>query len=269
MTSARVPFHDGQPAAWTYHRATCYSQWNRRAQEGLGDARPCQPEEYEGSRYIRLPPYGLPERSLSSILKHRQSCRQFSRAAVQLPQLGVLAYATYGSTGTYSFNTLDLAARTVPSAGGLYPLELWFAVSRIDGLTPGIFHYQPLLHGLELIEEAELLDRRLGRIFMGQTCARDAAVVAVLAAVPSRSLDKYGDRGYRYLLLEAGHAMQNLNLAANAIGLESCNLGGFYDDELAALCGMDMENQIPLYACALGVSDTNADDLRIPRNGDA
>jgi SagB-type dehydrogenase family enzyme len=265
MIGASVPFRDGQEAAWTYHRATCYSQLNKRAQAGLSDTPPRPSEEYEGARYFPLPPCDRPERSLTSLLEHRSSCRQFSRAALQLRQLGALAWATYGNTGVHALGALDLATRTIPSAGGLYPLELWFVISRVEGLAPGIYHYQPVLHGIELVAEAEFLDHLLARVFMGQTYAGDAAVVAVLAAVPARSLDKYGDRGYRYLLLEAGHAMQNLNITANAIGLGSCNLGGFYDDELATLCRMDTEKQFPLYACAVGVSETDADDLRIPR----
>ena len=79
-----------------------------------------------------------------------------------------------------------------------------------------------------------------------------AAVVVVVSFVPGRSLVKYGDRGYRYALLEAGHLVQNLNLAAVALGIGTVNLGGFYDDELAGLLRIDPETEICLYASACG-----------------
>lgn len=88
-------------------------------------------------------------------------------------------------------------------------------------------------------------------------------MVVVLSAVLARSLPKYGDRGYRYLLLEAGHVGQNLDLVASALGLGAVNLGGFYDDELARLLCLDPEWEIPLYATAIGVP--TADDRMAQR----
>ncbi len=122
----------------------------------------------------------------------------------------------------------------------------------VDGLDPGVYHYVPAAHGLELVRAVELPPAFLAYLFMGQPWVADAAVVAVISFVGARSLTKYGDRGYRYALLEAGHTMQNLNLAVAALGLGAVNLGGFYDDELAVLCGIDIEQEIPLYCCALG-----------------
>jgi SagB-type dehydrogenase family enzyme len=88
-------------------------------------------------------------------------------------------------------------------------------------------------------------------------------MVVVITAVPGRSLWKYGDRGYRYLLLEAGHAAQNLNLAAVEAGLGCCNLGGFFDEELAGLLLVDTEEEMPLYAVAVGVpASSDRDEQR-------
>jgi SagB-type dehydrogenase family enzyme len=94
---------------------------------------------------------------------------------------------------------------------------------------------------------------------------RDAAVIVVLTTVLERSLWKYGDRGYRYQLLEAGHVAQNLNLVATALGLGSFNIGGFFDSDLANLLGLDIEEEIPLYGIALGTPFTDdRTDLRQP-----
>jgi SagB-type dehydrogenase family enzyme len=90
-------------------------------------------------------------------------------------------------------------------------------------------------------------------LFMGQPCVADAAAVLVLSAVAARSLGKYGDRGYRYLLLEAGHVGQNIALTAAGLDLGALALGGFHDDELAALLAIDPEHEVPLLAVAVGV----------------
>jgi SagB-type dehydrogenase family enzyme len=95
-------------------------------------------------------------------------------------------------------------------------------------------------------------------------------VVAVITAVTSRLLHRYGDRGYRYTLIEAGHVGQNLALTAAALGLGSLSLGGFYDDDIARMLGLDPAFEIALYGVALGVPDTadrnDARGLEIPRN---
>jgi SagB-type dehydrogenase family enzyme len=119
-----------------------------------------------------------------------------------------------------------------------------------------VYHYVPVHHGLEQLRDEALPRRFQTYLFMGQRWATEAGAVVVITAVPGRSLWKYGDRGYRYFLLEAGHAMQNLNLAAIAVGLGSCNLGGFFDDELAAVVRADVEEEFPLYAAAVGVPAT-------------
>jgi SagB-type dehydrogenase family enzyme len=92
----------------------------------------------------------------------------------------------------------------------------------------------------------------LGDLFMGQPYIGDAAAVIVLTTVLERTLWKYSDRGYRYILLEAGHVAQNLNLVASGLGLGALNLGGFFDANLAALLGLDPEAEVPLYGIAVG-----------------
>jgi SagB-type dehydrogenase family enzyme len=83
--------------------------------------------------------------------------------------------------------------------------------------------------------------------------AGSASAVVVLTAVVHRSLRKYGDRGYRHLLIEAGHVAQNLNLVAAAMSLGTLSLGGFFDQDLAALLDVSLEVEIPLYAVAVGI----------------
>ncbi|MDQ7992261.1 MAG: SagB family peptide dehydrogenase, partial [Propionicimonas sp.] len=160
--------------------------------------------------------------------------------------------AAYGVGGRSAAGGFTMDDRPVPSGGGLYPLELSLLVRRVDGLVAGVHHYVPAVHGLELVREVALPEAFVTYLFMGQHWVARAAAVFVVSFVPGRSLVKYGDRGYRYALLEAGHLVQNLNLAAAALGLGAVNLGGFYDDELAGLLRIDPETEICLYASACG-----------------
>ena len=89
-------------------------------------------------------------------------------------------------------------------------------------------------------------------MFLGQPYLSGASAVVVLAAVVERSLWKYEDRGYRYLLLEAGHVAQNLNLCATGLGLGCLNLGGFFDEDVAALLRLDDDHEVVLYGIAVG-----------------
>jgi SagB-type dehydrogenase family enzyme len=93
---------------------------------------------------------------------------------------------------------------------------------------------------------------------MGQPVACDAGLVMMIAADVPRLVTKYGDRGYRYILFEAGHVAQNLNLTASALGLGSCNLGGFFDQELGGLLALDDETDIALYGVAIGVPESGS-----------
>ena len=141
----------------------------------------------------------------------------------------------------------------MPSGGGLYPLELYVLARHVTGLTSGVFHYSAISHAAEPVREFSLPDRFLSELFLGQPYVAAAAAIVVVTAVVERSLWKYGDRGYRYILLEAGHAAQNLNLAATALGLGTFNLGGFFDADLAGLLGLDEEFEVPLYGIAIGM----------------
>jgi SagB-type dehydrogenase family enzyme len=153
----------------------------------------------------------------------------------------------------------------VPSGGGLYPLELYAIVLNVSGLTGGIYHYNALNHLLERIRDGSTPKNLLSELFIGQPYVAQSGFVLVLTGVFDRLLWKYEDRGYRYLLFEAGHAAQNTNLAAAALGLGSVNLGGFFDVDLLTLLQLDGEEEAPLYAVAIGQPEVGSpEDLRVP-----
>jgi SagB-type dehydrogenase family enzyme len=161
--------------------------------------------------------------------------------------------AAYGVTGVSRFGQLEYLNRPLPSAGGLYPLELFVIARNVTETPPGVYHYAVMGHGLEQRRDTVPPAALSTYLFMGQDVATQAQAVIVITAALARNLEKYGDRGYRYVLLEAGHCAQNINHAASGFKLGSCNLGGFFDRELADLLRVDIEAITPLYAIAVGV----------------
>lgn len=246
------------PVAWLFHANT--ERFAHNAEPPSADAWPLPSREDPAAPLTRLA--APPDTALNQMLVRRGSCRRFAETAIGLDALAAVLHAGYGVTGHDHWDRVEFATRTVPSGGALYPLELTVIARRVEGLAPGVYHYLPDQHALEEVLKADLPGALLSYLFMGQSSLTDAPALVVMSAVWGRSLMKYGDRGYRYMLLEAGHAMQNLNLACPDVGLESCNIGGFFDQELAALLRMDIEVETPLYACALGVP---RDDDRMRR----
>jgi SagB-type dehydrogenase family enzyme len=121
----------------------------------------------------------------------------------------------------------------------------------MDGLDAGVYNYLPAADGLERLRDGELPASFVTYLFMGQPRVAEAALL-VISVVPGRSLPKYGDRGYRYRLFEAGQVMHSMNLHTSALGLGMFNLGGFYDDVLGGLIRLEPEDELPLYAAAIG-----------------
>lgn len=243
------PISAAHPLAWLFHANTM--RWAHNSEPPPEDAWPQDPRETPALPLIGFPP--APEAiELEGLLQRRCSCRVFTDAPVDLSTIGAILRDGYGILATDRDARLEFPLRPVPSGGGLYPLELTLIARRIEGLAPGIYHYLAEHHGLEQVAEAEFPKVMLDYLFMGQASLTAAPALLVLSGVWERTLTKYGDRGYRYMLFEAGHVMQNINLSAARRGLGSCNIGGFFDVELGELLQLDRDRETPLYACALG-----------------
>ncbi len=170
--------------------------------------------------------------SVEQALKARRSLREFSAAELSLEQLGQLLWAAQGVTGAEG-------QRTAPSAGALYPLELFAVVGRVAGLEPGVFHYRPQSHGLERVAVGDLREK------VAAACAQEwlaqAPAIVVIGAVPSRTAAKYGKRAGRYVAIEVGAAAENLSLQAEALGLGTTIVGAFDDAQLQKALGIGEE----------------------------
>lgn len=188
---------------------------------------------------IPLPPPRLEgPLSLEACLLQRRSVRDFSDQVLTLEEVGQLLWAAQGITDPRGF-------RTAPSAGALYPLEL-YAVR-----AEGVFRYDPGEHALTLVTEGDLRDD-LSTAALGQQPVAEAPFVLVITGVNERTAAKYGaERSPRYVQLEAGHAGQNVLLEAVALGLGAVPIGAFDDGEVQDVLGLPSEH-LPLYLIPVG-----------------
>jgi len=144
-----------------------------------------------------------------------------------------------------------MQTRAAPSAGGLYPLELYVICSDITGLRDGAYHYAPLEHTLEPLRDG-VPPEMLTTFLLAEPFVRNANAIVFLTAVFDRTLHKYGPRGYRYILLEAGHVAQNLCLLAMERSLGSLCLGGFMDGAANRFLRIDGVEEAAVYGIAIG-----------------
>jgi SagB-type dehydrogenase family enzyme len=196
-----------------------------------------------------LPAARRPELPLWRAITERRSCRRFADTPVSAADLAGLLEAGYGVTDAFEAHALPL--RAVPSGGALYPLELYAAGLRVDGLEAGLYHFDPLARTLALVCQPLFAEDVSPLSTYPEIVAGSAAVIFV-AAIFGRTRFKYGVRGYRFALLEAGHVAQNILLAATAFGLGAVPLGGYYDRLTDDFLGLDGVNESTLYTVAVG-----------------
>lgn len=193
--------------------------------------------------------------SLQEAIAKRRSVRQFATASIDLPSVATLLWSAQGVTGTRG-------RRTAPSAGGLHPLQIQVLAVRVETLDPGLYRYQPDQHALVSVQPGHL-EARLAAASWGQDFLRDAAAIFIISAVHARTTVKYGERGIRYVQLEAGHAAQNLCLMATQLGLRSVVTGAFGDADVQRVLQMPAD-EIPLVLLPVGgcpPSNTSIDGL--------
>jgi SagB-type dehydrogenase family enzyme len=189
---------------------------------------------YPGARRTPLPgrDFAL-DMPLGAALERRRSVRDFALRPLPLATLGRLLHASHGIKSEREIGDAPVE-RSAPSAGGRYPLEIYVATQSVEGVEDGIHHYDARAHELEL-RRPGLVQPELASLALDQTMVVDSNVVVIITAVPERTMWKYGQRGYRYVWLDAGHLGENLYLVATALGLGPVGIGGFFDVELSTL----------------------------------
>jgi SagB-type dehydrogenase family enzyme len=203
--------------------------------------------------YPRLPkiplPHELLEADLGTVLLSRSSGRNPSGEPLQLRQLALLLQYSAGISEGAVFQR-----RVYPSGGARFPLELYpIMFHSSDEIPSGVYHYDPLAHHLDSLWERSFTDEDIHNLCVDKEWIRKAAGIIVMTAVFDRTLNKYGERGYRYILQEAGHVGQNIYLVSQALGLQCCGLGSAQDTGIERVLDIDGEKESVVYALSIGV----------------
>ncbi len=204
---------------------------------------PESPEQGDASTVILPEPRYESDVSIEQSLLSRRSTRSYTGEPLALREVSQLLWAAQGTTDPRGF-------RTAPSAGALYPLEIYVVAGNVENLSPGIYRYEPDEHRLRKIMEGDIRDE-LADAALGQGSVRNGAAIFVFTAVYERTTRKYGDRGIRYVHIEVGHAAQNLCLQATAMGLGLVTAGAFDDEEVAGVLQLH-QDEAPLYVIPVG-----------------
>lgn len=200
------------------------------------------PSELETAIKLPEPRYDS-DVSIEQSLLRRRSIRSYTGEPLTLQEVSQLLWAAQGVTDVRGF-------RTAPSAGALYPIEVYVVAGDVENLGSGIYKYEPFEHELSLVidgdKRSELADAALA-----QSWVEEGALAIVFTAVYGRTTVKYGERGVRYVHIEVGHAAQNLCLQATAMELGVVTVGAFNDERVAKLLNLP-EDEKPMYIIPVG-----------------
>jgi SagB-type dehydrogenase family enzyme len=172
--------------------------------------------------------------SLEASIKQRQSVREFSNKGLKLFHISQILWS----------------AKMVPSAGALYPLDFYLVVGEVEGLQPGVYYYHQNEHKLKKIKGGDQR-KALVSACWGQSFVAQAPTSVVITAEYERTTQKYGQRGVRYVHMEAGHSAQNIYLQVTALGLGTVAVGAFDDEEVKKVLSLS-DNHQPLYIMPIG-----------------
>ena len=196
------------------------------------------------AKIILPPPEVKGQTSVEEALWQRRSVRSFLPDALSLEELSQLLFSAQGITEK------NRGFRTAPSAGALYPVQVYAVVGKVEALTPGVYCYYPQEHAIEKVLEG---DKRadLCRAALYQEAIQEAPVSLVFSAIYEKTTVKYGERGIRYVHIEIGHTAQNVYLQAEALKLKTVAIGAFYDEEVSRVLSLP-SREAPLYIMPVG-----------------
>ncbi|MFA4888549.1 MAG: SagB/ThcOx family dehydrogenase [Candidatus Omnitrophota bacterium] len=196
----------------------------------------------QGKEEIKLPSIQTTGKlSVEEAISKRRSVREYKDKALSLKEVSCLLWAASGITANWG-------GRTAPSAGALYPLEIYLVAGRVENLAPAIYRYNSQTHSLVKIIEG---DKRfaLFSASLFQSCIKNAPISLVICAEYQRTTRKYGERGKRYVHIEVGHVGQNIYLQAESLGLATVAIGAFVDEAVKKVLNIKEE---PLYIMPVG-----------------
>lgn len=187
---------------------------------------------------------------LVSLIKDRRSARVYTGEEMSLRELSFLLWATQGVQAIRGKSYATL--RTVPCGGARHEYETYLIVQKVEGLTPGAYHYLPMEHALEFLHTVSDLPGTISASLSGQTWAGKANVAFYWAMDAYRAEWRYGIYAHRVALIDAGHIGQNLYLACTGLGLGCCGIAAFSDEVCSRLFELDGENEYVVYTAPVG-----------------
>jgi len=202
------------------------------------------PSQNSAPEIIQLPtPRYDSETSVEEALLQRRSKRSYKEDPLTISDISQILWAAQGITKKYGY-------RTAPSAGALYPLEIYIAASNVEELNSGLYHYNPKDHTLKKISEG---DKRtdISNAALMQDAIENSSAIIIIAAVVERTARKYGNRAERYVHIEVGHVGQNIYLQAVSLGIGTVMIGAFKDESLKKVLGLT-EGENPLAIMPIG-----------------
>lgn len=201
---------------------------------------------------IALPKYkgGMERADFYAVLQNRRSRRVFGAQPLTLEQLSVLLYATQGVQKIVG-KGVQTTQRPVASGGARHAFETYITLQNAEGLQPGLYHYLALEHRLEFLWEMPDYQNEVAANLNGQTWAALAPAVFYWACDAYRCEWAYAENAHKLMLLDAGHVGQNLQLAAEALGLGSCCIASYNQTRCDAMLGLDGEDEFMVYAAAM------------------
>jgi len=198
------------------------------------------------SKTIKLPAPQIKGRvSVEEAIFKRRSVRRYKKAPISLKEASQLLWAAGGKT----IDGITGATRSYPSAGGIYPIEIYLVAGNIMGLENGIYHYDWADHTLTPIKTGNYR-KELMKAAWGQLMVETAPASIVFTAIYEKTTDRYYDRGNRYVPMDVGGAGQNVHIQCESLGLGTVIIGALNDKAVKKLLGRDKET--PLYIMPVG-----------------
>lgn len=183
---------------------------------------------------LKLPaPHPKSKTSVEQALSKRRSVRTYKDEPLTIEHISQLCWSAQGITS-------DWGGRTAPSAGAKYPLEVFLVVENVDGLDPGVYHYNPSDHSLRKKIDGDKREDLYTSALWQKPVIR-APVNFVISGVYERTMKKYGERGKRYVHMEVGHVCQNIYLQAEALNLGTVVIGAFDDQKVKKVLNLKKE----------------------------
>lgn len=262
-----VEWRDSLPAAYLHFAGRDVSYVTdprahlRYVRRRLAEERqPALFKSYPGRPRVALPDSGGGHRmSLERALEIRRTVRDFIRRAVPFSDFADVIRGTWGRTGWIDAGPLGrLLARSSPSAGARHPIECYVLAWSVEGLEPGLYHYNVRGNFLELLRREDLRAEAV-RMAAAQGWIRRAAFLCVMTAVARRLFWKYSsEEAYRLFFLDAGHLAQTFALLAAARGLGPFTTAAMRESRIEALLGLDGVSEFPVYLCGAGIPSARA-----------